>query len=95
MVFRRGPEGAAHVVNMLLPKSGEMSLPKKSNACKYNQECWLKVRLPLIKKHKNLYLPYECSYVAMGDLENCSLRDGFAAKEAERLKEQESVEEGV
>lgn len=66
---------------------------KKTVSCKYNQECWVKVRLPLIRKHKNLYLPYECSYVTMGDLENCSLRDGFAAKEAER--EREKLEEGV
>lgn len=63
---------------------------KKTVSCKYNQECWVKVRLPLIRKHKNLYLPYECSFVAMGDLENCSLRDGFAEKEKERerLKEE-------
>jgi hypothetical protein len=61
-------------------------------SCKYNQECWVKVRLPLIRKHKNLYLPYQCSYVEMGDMEKCTLRDGFAAKEAEKLKE---IEEGV
>ena len=62
-------------------------------SCKYNQECWLKVRLPLIKKHKGLYLPYQCSYVEMGDMEKCTLRDGFMAREAERerLKEAEGV----
>lgn len=62
----------------------------KALACKYNQECWIKVRLPLIRKHK-IYLPYECSYVAMGDMENCSIRDGFI--ERDRLKEEEK--EGV
>lgn len=69
-------------------------MSKKSISCKYNQECWLKVRLPLIRKHKNLYLPYECSYVSMGDLDNCSLRDGFAAREAEE-EAKKVVVEGV
>lgn len=65
-------------------------MAKKAISCKYNQECWVKHRLPLIRKHKGLYLPYECSYVSMGDMENCSLRDGFI--ERERLKNEE---EGV
>lgn len=56
---------------------------KKTVSCKYNQECWMKHRLPLIRKHK-IYLPYECSFVAMGDMEKCTLRDGFI--ERERLK---------
>lgn len=60
-------------------------MSKKELSCKYNQECWLKVRLPLIRKHK-IYLPYECSFVAMGDMENCSIRDGFI--ERERKKEE-------
>lgn len=55
----------------------------KKVTCEYNQECWLKVRLPLIRKHK-IYLPYECSYVTMGDMEKCSLRDRFAAEKKER-----------
>jgi hypothetical protein len=67
-------------------------LGKKAVSCKYNQECWVKVRLPLIRKHKNLYLPYECSYVQMGDLDNCSLRDGFAEQHGDIL---EKKEEGV
>lgn len=54
-------------------------------SCKYNQECWIKVRLPLIRKHK-IYLPYKCSYVEMGDMEKCSIRDGFI--EREKLKEE-------
>ena len=62
---------------------------KKAVSCKYNQECWVKVRLPLIRKHKNLYLPYECSYVQMGDLDNCSLRDGFAAQHGDVLEKNE------
>ena len=55
-------------------------MAKKDVSCKYNQECWLKVRLPLIKKYK-IYLPYQCSFVEMGDMENCTLRDGFIEKE--------------
>lgn len=58
-------------------------MSKKALSCKYNQECWMKHRLPLIRKYK-IYLPYECSFVAMGDMENCTLRDGFI--ERERLK---------
>ena len=63
-------------------------MAKETISCKYNQECWLKVRLPKVRKHK-IYLPYQCSYVSMGDLDNCTLRDGFAAKEAQELKEKE------
>lgn len=40
----------------------------------------MKYRLPLIRKHK-IYLPYECSFVAMGDMEKCTLRDGFIERE--------------
>jgi len=58
-------------------------MSKKTTSCKYNQECWLKNRLPLIRKYK-IYLPYECSFVTMGDMEKCTLRDGFI--ERERLK---------
>lgn len=56
---------------------------KKEVSCRYNQECWLKHRLPKIKKYK-IYLPYECSYVTMGDMEKCGLRDDFI--ERDRLK---------
>ena len=60
-------------------------MAKKTLSCKYNQECWLKYRLPKIraaaKNGYKIYLPYQCSYVAMGDMEKCSLRDGFVERE--------------
>lgn len=71
-------------------------MSEKPLACKYNQECWKKVRFPLVRKYK-IYLPYECSYVAMGDMENCSIRDGFIEREREKegVKEVNVSTEGI
>lgn len=75
----------------LLIQAGVESMAPKKVVCEFNQHCWLTVRLPLIRKHK-IYLPYECSYVAMGDMEKCSLRDRFAA---EKLRGSEVVNDSL
>jgi hypothetical protein len=61
-------------------------LVKKALSCKYNQECWLKIRLPIIRREK-IYLPYKCSYVMEGDLYNCSWRDKFAEQHGDILED--------
>jgi hypothetical protein len=63
-------------------------LKNKPLSCKYNQECWLKVRLPIIRK-EGIYLPYQCSYVAEGDLYNCSWRKKFAEQHGDILEDEE------
>lgn len=73
-------------------------MTKKEVSCKYNQECWMKVRLPKIREAKrqgiSVYLPYRCSFAQMGDLENCSLRDRFAREHNEGVEKVELPAEG-
>jgi hypothetical protein len=62
-------------------------LNDKPLSCKYNQECWAKVRLPIIKREK-IYLPYKCSYVTEGDMYNCSWRKKFAEQHGDILDDE-------
>jgi hypothetical protein len=63
-------------------------LNNKPLSCKYNQECWLKVRLPIIRREK-IYLPFKCSYVTEGDMYNCSWRKKFAEQHGDILDDDE------